>query len=567
MLEHKTQRLINSLDEGVGQMIVRFLAALLAIGLFGWAFTATQFHGLTRADAMEAAHVGRQLAAGQGYVTRCMRPIDVAYLAAVRPDLALTQAIPELHQAPAYPMVLSIIFRIVRPSFVPQSSFAAYRPEACVMIPFLWLLMLATAGMVFAVGRQLFGVRVGALAAVVTLIGARRMETVLSGSAMPLAIFFVTAGVALSLWSVRARKHQGSTLRWGSLALAAGLAMGAAALTAYSLCGASVVAILILAAGFQRGRRTALAMFAVGFLLLVLPWLHHNNTVTGSHFGLAPYVAVFGESHTEPDRYERSPVPEVRAQQALKRVETKIKTGLRDAFSRDLWLLGSGIGMAFFVVSLLLRFESDDANSLKWCLLCGVVTLMIASAVAGRPELLVVCEPLIILVGIAALFDLLQQQAFFDDGWQRALTGILILVVALPSLLAMGSWTPRSTYPPYAQPLIHYVDQVLEPDTILSTDIPWATAWYADRQSLLLPGTVAELQSLYTGGLAVGGLYLTTETGGQPYVGTLVDGHGASWLPLINRLVPDDFPWQHGVALPPDSRDQLLLTDGAVWEP
>jgi hypothetical protein len=103
-------------------------------------------------------------------------------------------------------------------------------------------------------------------------------------------------------------------------------------------------------------------------------------------------------------------------------------------------------------------------------------------------------------------------------------------------------------------------------DEILCTDMPWATAWYGGRTSLLLPKTTADVQTLRAAGLPLAGIYLTPETSNLPYALTLASGANREWLALVNGRVPADFPFQHGLSFPPGSHDQIFLSDRARWQ-
>jgi hypothetical protein len=105
------------------------------------------------------------------------------------------------------------------------------------------------------------------------------------------------------------------------------------------------------------------------------------------------------------------------------------------------------------------------------------------------------------------------------------------------------------------------VSRVLGPSETLCTDIPWATAWYGNRTSLLLPRTLPELLSIHTNRLRLGGIYLTTETSNRPYAGDLLEGAERDWLPLLNGEIPAGFPFRFGFTLPPGRRDEVFLTD------
>ncbi len=52
-------------------------------------------------------------------------------------------------------------------------------------------------------------------------------------------------------------------------------------------------------------------------------------------------------------------------------------------------------------------------------------------------------------------------------------------------------------YPPYFHRYIGWVATMLEPEECLVTDIPWATAWYGGRTSVLLPRHIDDFYDLH----------------------------------------------------------------------
>ena len=57
---------------------------------------------------------------------------------------------------------------------------------------------------------------------------------------------------------------------------------------------------------------------------------------------------------------------------------------------------------------------------------------------------------------------------------------------------------------------------MVEDEEILYTDIPWATAWYGNRTSVLLPEDIDDVEKITNGWDKVGGVYLTSETVNRP---------------------------------------------------
>ena len=77
---------------------------------------------------------------------------------------------------------------------------------------------------------------------------------------------------------------------------------------------------------------------------------------------------------------------------------------------------------------------------------------------------------------------------------------IVIATLALTALpMALTDWQQQfhGSFPPYWPPAIKVFGQLTRPDEWMTTDMPWATAWYADRASLWLPDSISDFESLH----------------------------------------------------------------------
>jgi hypothetical protein len=107
------------------------------------------------------------------------------------------------------------------------------------------------------------------------------------------------------------------------------------------------------------------------------------------------------------------------------------------------------------------------------------------------------------------------------------------------------------------------VSEMLKPNEIMCTDMPWATAWYGKRASILLPKTLDDYYEINDYRKYISGLYITTLTKDRPFVSALLEGSEKTWLPIAMGRLPQDFPLKQGFAL--NKQDQLFLTDSVRW--
>jgi hypothetical protein len=116
-------------------------------------------------------------------------------------------------------------------------------------------------------------------------------------------------------------------------------------------------------------------------------------------------------------------------------------------------------------------------------------------------------------------------------------------------------------------PFISVLHNWFKPQEILSSDMPWAVAWYANRKCLLLPETVRQLNEVSDFG-ALGspivGLYLTPVSGNASFL-SIIKGPYKEWAPVIMRTVNlNDFLLKSFTPLPIDG-ECILYADSDRW--
>jgi hypothetical protein len=128
----------------------------------------------------------------------------------------------------------------------------------------------------------------------------------------------------------------------------------------------------------------------------------------------------------------------------------------------------------------------------------------------------------------------------------------LVLTVA-PMLLVFTTPTyVYYNYPPYVPPFLSYISRVSPVDEWVTSDIPWATAWYGDRPSLWLPETIADFDHFHDDVCRSSVMVLSPETLNKPML-NLLTGDQKDWLPFVQGInIPDTFPLHGYTKFPPD---------------
>jgi hypothetical protein len=139
--------------------------------------------------------------------------------------------------------------------------------------------------------------------------------------------------------------------------------------------------------------------------------------------------------------------------------------------------------------------------------------------------------------------------------------GMLVLCVAPIWVTFSGSGNGYYNYPPYLPPYISYLSRLAPVEDWVTSDMPWATAWYGDRPSLWLPDKLADFTSIYDTYAESDFVLFTPVTLGRPAL-TLTSGELKEWGPIfLTGNVPDTFPIRHLVKLPAGGPEYSLLSN------
>jgi hypothetical protein len=342
--------------------------------------------------------------------------------------------------------------------------------------------------------------------------------------------------------AIEADKVNGPVERWLATAGAGfGLMALSHALTLWIFAGA----IIFLAIYFRRRIWLPAIVLAVVAVLYV-PWLLRNFVITGNPGGVAIYSVFDGIVHSEAGH--------------MRRLATDVGGGLVTAFrnkmianfSKEIGTLVGNFGWSvvalMFFPGLMHRFRRAETGMVRWLVLAMWLGAMLGMSVYGvtsehgvaANELNLLFVPIMICYGLAFLFVLWNRLDFKFPFARLGFVIGLYLICALPmifNLPALAAGSRRSIrYPPYLPPYISVLNDWMEPNEIIASDIPWAVAWYADRRSVWLPDTLEtfnEFNDYGTLGGPVNGIYLTPVSGTQNTLADILKGEYKEWARFI----------------------------------
>jgi 4-amino-4-deoxy-L-arabinose transferase-like glycosyltransferase len=605
------QDVLHKVEVGGGMRYVRIGLTVLAILLLAVGYNWRAFRNMATQEAMDSAQLARNIAQGKGYTTLFIRPFSihlvkernreregVPALGTVSDQARLRGMHPDIANPPVYPVVLAGLMKVLRLDYTVSTTkpfwsnggqFLRYKPDFYIAL-FNQVLFLVAITLVLFLARRLFDPAVAWLSAGLMLGTELFWRFSVSGlSTMLLVVIFLGLAWCVVLLEEEARAPKRGP--WGLIILAAlcGAVVGLGGLTRYAF-GWLIIPVLVFVILFGGQRRVVLALIALAvFAAVMTPWVARNYYVSGQPFGTATYTVVETTILYPENRLQRSLEPDF-SHIPLMAFWLKLNGNMRQIVTSELPKLGGSWVTGFFLVGLLVGFRNPGITRLRYFLLGCVLVLAITQAL-GRTQLseespdinsenlLVLLVPLVLVYGVSLLYLLLEQMRLPFMEVRYIVIGIFSLVACLPMLFAfLPPKTKPVAYPPYSPPIIQTVADWLKEKELAMSDIPWAFAWYGQRQCVWLtlkctpdskdPNAHEDFFAINDYQKTINALYLTPQTMDSRFLSQWYRAGEQSWGSfvldsLLRKKVPDYFPLsQMPAGLFPE---QLVLTDFQRW--
>ncbi len=602
-LSQLIQMLIHKLEVGAGSRYLRIVALVLGVVALAFLYDIRAYRNLATPEAMDAAQLARNISKGKGYTTQFIRPFSLylvqshntaqisVSLTNSPPDFArIKTAHPDLANPPVYPLMLAGLMKVLpfqyavnlkKPFWTNNGAFWRYQPDFFIAI-FNEVFLIMIVVLTFFLAKKLFDSNVAWLSAILVL-GCELLWR-FSVSGLPTMLLLVIfLGLTLLLLEIErsARETQPRAIRLIGLAVAVGILTGIGALTRYAF-GWTIIPVVLFVILFSGQRRLVHMLAAlVAFALVLTPWIIRNEAVSGTAFGTAGFAIVEGTFVFPRFQLERSVHPELTHAMWLTPYVQKLFGNARGILTGDLLKIGGNWAGVLFFAGLFMGFRSTGARRVRYFLLMCLGVFIVVQSL-GRtglsdlsPEinsenLLVLLVPIVFVFGASFFFTLLEQMTLPLRQLRYAVIGLFVTLCCLPLIFALLS--PRTVpvvYPPYYPPEIQQTAGWMKPDELMMSDVPWAVAWYGDRQCVWLTlDAQSEFFAVNDYLKTVQALYLTPQTVDGKFVSDWVGAGESSWGNFIidaevNKKIPPSFPLRNAPTgfLP----DRLFLTDRERW--
>jgi hypothetical protein len=355
------------------------------------------------------------------------------------------------------------------------------------------------------------------------------------------------------------------------------------ALTRYAF-GWTIIPVVLFLLFFSGPRRGLPMLAALGaFVIVLTPWLIRNYMASGTLFGTAGFA--FAEGMVFPRfNLERSVHPDLTHMFWFKMYVQKLITNANGILVDGLPKLGGSWASMLFLAGLLLGFRGMAVRRMRYFLLMclgmfivvqslGRTQLSDESPEVNSENLLVLLIPLVFCYGVSFFFTLMEQRKLPLSQVVQLRYAVIAVFAALSCLpmifTLLSSKVSPVVFPPYYPPDIQQTTGWMKENELMMSDVPWAVAWYGQRQCVWLTLNAQDDFFAINDNLkAVQALYLTPLTTDGKFLSDWVLDE-RSWgdfiiLGVLSNQIPPGFPLRSAPTgfLP----ERLFLTDRARWQ-
>jgi hypothetical protein len=464
------------------------------------------FRGLNSEAAMDQAQIARQLARGEGFSTRALRPAIVQQLTQSGRTADL-RMIPDTTQPPLQPLVWAPFFKALSSKWEFDTKNMVYvldRVAACLGAFFMLLTLLLTHG----IARRMFDANLANFSVLALALSKPLWDVFLTAGARGLLVFECTA-VFYVLMHITRRSTESAPL--GLLPWVLGLLMASALLTHW-LAIWIVIGVVIAIAWLLPSQRLTLVLAAIIPLMALIAWGTRNAIVCGDMLGGTKALLQSALTTDSPSMllrdYDRV-TPPVHVSLIIRELHGNFTAQIQHSWEH----LMSVVPALLFFLAVMHRFRRQDVSILRMIAAIVVLTVLLGmSFFALKGHATDDAQTQVALVPIMTIFGL----AGFAVAWGRLMVGranwwsqqgYAVLLLAIGGLpMIMNFWTDLGIgmfyknslmhWPPYRPVTTAALSKVIHDDEVLASDAPWPVTWYADRSCLWLPKTREQFERL-----------------------------------------------------------------------
>lgn len=486
-----------------------FFLVLIALTL-GNLFTL--FRGLEAPAAMDQAQIAREIARGNGFTTKCIRPAAYAQERAAKGTTIPFEKFEDTYHSPLNPLINAAVLKLVGADDSetwPIGKNEYIYPLDRVIATVSTLFFLVSIGVTYLLVSRIFDTKIAAVTAILMLFCETLWQYSLSGLPQMLMLMLFTCGLYFAYRAVEATAEGRIAM---TPAVVSGVFFSLLALTHWMTVWIALGYLIFAAIVFRP--RGIVAVVILSLILVPAVFVMIRNTqVSGSAFGAA-YLTLYNGLVGSEEVVMRS--TSLQHEVNLNNLLSKIVRVTLLQGSQIIPLLAGILVAPLFFLSLLHPFKRQSIATFRWAVLMMWVTTAFGLAFFGVTadkidpnQLHLLFAPIMTAYGLAFISILWNRLDFVSNTSvlrNAHYVGLVVLcalplVLALPQKVKLGmeyraqGGVPH--WPPYFAPALTRVLKPWVPERkMIYSDQPWAVAWYADRASMWLPREVREFEEI-----------------------------------------------------------------------
>ena len=493
---------------------IRFVLFILVLILLTVANLFPFFKGLNSPHAMEQANIAREIARGNGFATKVIRPIAYAQAMEKQGGSPISfDGFKDTYQSPLNPLLNAAVLKLVGADDAAKWQMGENEmvfPLDRVIATVSTLCFLMSIGVTYLLVSRIFDQKIAGVTALLMLFCETFWQYSLSGLPQMLMLLLFSCALYFVYRAVEESKE-------GRLpymqAIIAGIFFTLLALTHYVTIWIAIGYIIFAAVAFRP--RGVLAITILFILLIPMTFIMlRNSEISGNPFGTA-YLNIYnGIGGGTEENVMR--ILDLDSFPLLNRgfVSAILRSTLVQASSL-IPFLGGIIVAPLFLIALMHPFKRASIAQFRWAILLMFITSAFGLSIFGvstdnlNPnQTHLLFAPLMTAYGLAFISTLwsripiVTSASMLQNVHYYLIIGItsLPLVLEMPNKIRIGlgrsdSGVPH--WPPYYAPALNLaLNKWLSDKQICFSDQPWAVAWYADRVSIWLPSSRLDFEKL-----------------------------------------------------------------------
>jgi hypothetical protein len=521
-------------------IIIRYASFLLLLIGLTFFYLSPGFRGLNNEKGLEQAQIAREIARGNGFKSKLIRPLSLRQSVEHSENVTLT-SLHDTYHAPLNPLFNSIALNLYKDDFQWDRNEPIY-PLDRVITGVSIIFLFGSIVMTYLLVTGIFDAKIGSITALLMLLCEMLWQFSQSGLPQMLMLFLFTCAMYFLYKALESEVNDRNPLVW--LLLCAGF-FGILALSHW-LAIWPFVGLLIFTALYFKPRGVAAILMLLVFLAMVSPWAIRNTKITGTPLGSGYFSILGGMSVGEEYIYRSYEPPSQNIFGAG--FYTKIINTSIDQLNGLYAFLGSITVAPLFFLSLLHPFKRRSIADFRWPILTMWLFAVMGMSLFGLPDkaydanqLHILFIPIMTAYGLAFI-SILWGRMGFATNMPLVRNGHLVITVFLSSVPMILGLIPGIRHSFRSKGMdtqalnISHIRDHTEPSEIVVSDAPASVAWYGDRSSLWLPTSPQQMREikLLTAqkGQPLSGILLTRRSSNKSLF-KMIYGKEREWAPLI----------------------------------